>query len=80
MKHPRSPKPEKVQYGKVYLYWDGKPYRVGLLNECRARLDPLFRKPRTITDHLHMKTVTIRATPPSISIAPNSELIPLIIR
>ena len=80
MKHPRSPKPEKVQYGKVYLYWDGKPYRIGVLNFSRARLDPLFRKPRTITDHLHMKTVTIRATPPSISIAPNSELIPLIIR
>ena len=30
MKHPRSPKPAKLQLGKVYLYWDGKPYRYPL--------------------------------------------------
>ena len=80
MKHPRSPKPEKVQAGKVYLYLDGKPYRVGLLNTCRARLDPVFRKRRTITDRLHMKTVDILSTPPSLNVSPSSILAPVITR
>ena len=76
----RTPKPEALQQGKVYMYFDGKPYRVGLLNECRARLDPLFRKRRVITDRLHDKTVTIHSTPASISISAASKLWPVIVR
>lgn len=76
----RTPKPEALQQGKVYLYHDGKPYRVGLLNECRARLDPMFRKRRVITDRLHDKTVTIHSTPASISISANAKLWPVIVR
>ena len=77
MKHPRSPKAEPVKLGKVYLYPDGKAYRVGLLNACRARLDPLYRKKRIITDRLRGKSVSILTTPPSVSISPAAELIPL---
>ena len=58
----KKPTVERVQLGKAYHYCDGKAYRVGLLNECRARLDPLFRKRRTITSRLHGVTVTIHAT------------------
>jgi hypothetical protein len=49
MKHTAQPEP--VQHGRVYLY-EGHAYRVGLLNECRARLDPVFRVQRTITNRL----------------------------
>ncbi|HMP76573.1 MAG TPA: hypothetical protein PKE12_09775 [Kiritimatiellia bacterium] len=80
MKHPRTPKAEPVKLGKVYLYFDGKAYRVGLLNECRARLDPVFRKKRIITDRLHGKTVSILATPPSVSIARTAILAPVTTR
>jgi hypothetical protein len=71
---------EPVQLGRVYLYFDGKPYRVGMLNDCRARLDPLFRKTRTIIDHLHMRTVTIRTTPRSLNVSPASVLPRVIVR
>jgi len=80
MKHPRSPKAEPVKLGKVYLYPDGKAYRVGLLNACRARLDPLYRKKRIITDRLRGKTVSILTTPPSLNISPASVLPPVINR
>jgi exopolysaccharide biosynthesis predicted pyruvyltransferase EpsI len=80
MKHPRSPKAEPVKLGKVYLYPDGKAYRVGLLNACRARLDPLYRKKRIITDRLRGKTVSILTTPPSLNISPTSVLTPVITR
>ena len=80
MKHPRSPKAEPVKLGKVYLYPDGKAYRVGLLNACRARLDPLYRKKRIITDRLRGKTVSILTTPPSLNISPTTVLIPVITR
>ena len=80
MKHPRSPKTEPVKLGKVYLYPDGKAYRVGLLNACRARLDPLFRKKRIITDRLRGKTVSILTTPPSLNISPTTLLTPVINR
>jgi hypothetical protein len=32
--------PAAPRLDPVYLYHDGKAYRVGLLNACRARLDP----------------------------------------
>ena len=76
----KTPKREKLVQGRVYLGFDGKPYRVGLLNECRARLDPMFRKRRVITDRLHDKTVTIHSTPASISISANAKLPPVIVR
>ena len=79
MKHPRTPKPERIQQGRAYLYY-GKPYRVGMLNECRARLDPLFRDRRDITSRLHDFKRTIYAKAHSLNIAPNCELPPLVTR
>jgi len=76
----RAPVRETLQVGKVYIYFDGKPYRVGLLNDCRARLDPLLRTKRVITDRLHDKTVTIRSTPASVSISPACQLPRVIVR
>ena len=76
MKHHYSHQAEPVKLGAVYNY-DGKAYRVGLLNECRARLDPVFRTQRTITDRLHDKTVSILTTPPSLNISPASILPPV---
>ena len=75
---PRT-QPEPVKLGAVYIY-DGKAYRVGLLNACRARLDPVFRLERTITDRLRDKTVSILTTPPSLNISPASVLPPVINR
>lgn len=72
-------KPEQVQQGRVYLY-DGKAYRAGLVNDCRCRLDPLFRVRRTINDHLHMKVIEIRARPPSINVCNTLQLPPVIVR
>jgi hypothetical protein len=72
-------KPELVQQGKVYLY-DGRPYRAGLVNACRCRLDPLYTVRRIINDHLHMKVVEIRARPPSLSLACDLKLPPVIVR
>lgn len=74
MKHTTQPEPVKL--GAVYIY-DGKAYRVGLLNACRARLDPVFRLERTITDRLRDKTVSILTTPPSLNISPTSVLPPV---
>ena len=51
--------------------------RVGLLNDCRARLDPVFRVQRTITNRLTAQVAVIHATPPSVSISPAAELIPV---
>ena len=73
MKHPTQPEPVKL--GAVYLY-EGRAYRVGLLNACRARLDPVFKISRTITNRLTDKAAVIHATPPSVSISPASELPP----
>lgn len=80
MKHPRSPKAEPIQAGKVYLFFDGKPYRVGLLNDCRARLDPVFRKRRVIVSRLHGTEVSILATPPSLNVSPRTVLSPITTR
>ena len=74
MKHTTQPEPVKL--GQAYLY-DGKAYRVGLLNDCRARLDPVFRVQRTITNRLTAQVAVIHATPPSVSISPAAELIPV---
>ena len=74
MKHTTQPEP--VQQGRVYLY-EGHAYRVGLLNDCRARLDPVFRVQRTITNRLTAQIAVIHATPPSVSISPAAELIPV---
>ena len=76
----KKPTVERLQLGKAYHYCDGKAYRVGLLNECRARLDPLFRKRRTITSRLHGVSVTIHATAPSVSISAMSMLPPVRVR
>ena len=77
MKHTAQPEP--VQQGRVYLY-EGHAYRVGLINACRARLDPVFRKKRIITDRLRDKTVSILTTPPSLNISPASILPPVTTR
>ena len=77
MKHTTQPEPVKL--GQAYLY-DGKAYRVGLINACRARLDPVFRKKRIITDRLRDKTVSILTTPPSLNISPASILPPVTTR
>ena len=77
MKHRTQPEPVKL--GAVYLY-EGRAYRVGLLNACRARLDPVFRKKRIITDRLRDKTVSILTTPPSLNISPASILPPVTTR
>ena len=74
MKHTAQPEP--VQQGRVYLY-EGHAYRVGLLNDCRARLDPVFRVQRTITNRFTAQVAVIHATPPSVSISPAAELIPV---
>jgi hypothetical protein len=73
MKHTTQPEPVKL--GQAYLY-DGKAYRVGLLNECRARLDPLFKHERTITDRLTARTVSILTTPASLNVSPSAILPP----
>ena len=70
----KKPILEIIQQGRVYLAHDGRAYRVGIKNDCRARLDPLFTKRRVITDRLHDKTVTIHAKPPSLNISPNTML------
>ncbi len=79
MKHPRTPKPERIQQGRAYLYY-GRPYRVGMLNDCRARLDPLFRRRKQIKSRLHDLERTIYAKAHSLNIAPNCELPPLVTR
>ena len=79
MKHPRTPKPEKIQEGRCYLYY-GKPYRVGMLNACRARLDPLFRQRKQIKSRLHDFERTIYAKAGSLNVSPSCELPPLVTR
>ena len=69
--------PEPIRLGKNYLL-NGKPYRVGLLNFCRARLDPCFRVRREIVSRLHDIRRTIYATPPSVNISTNSTLLPIL--
>lgn len=76
----KNPKPEALREGRVYLYLDGKPYRAGLVNACRCRLDPMFRKRREIVSRLHDTRRTIYAQPPSISISPAARLVPVIVR
>jgi hypothetical protein len=76
----RTPKPETPKEGRVYLFLDGKPYRAGLVNACRCRLDPVFRKKREIVSRLHDTRRTIYAQPPSISISPTARLVPVIVR
>ena len=73
---PPEPETEPVRLGEAYRY-RGKPYRVGLLNACRCRLDPLFRTRRFIRDAWTMRTVEILTRPPSVSIGPTVELEPL---
>ena len=69
--------PEIVRPGKVYRY-QGKPYAVGLRNDCRARLDPLWKKRREIVSRLHDIRRTISATPPSVNVAANATLCPIL--
>ena len=72
----RLPKPQPLKEGEAYLFSDGRLYRVGLLNQCRARLDPLWRKRRVIVDRLHEKRVEILSTPQSVNISATTCLIP----
>ena len=58
--------------GRAYLL-NGKPYRAGLVNACRARLDPLFTIARTIRP-LAGRPVTIHAHPESVNVSPASPL------
>ncbi len=69
--------PETVRPGKVYRF-EGKPYAVGLKNECRARLDPLWKKRREIVSRLHDIRRTIYATPPSINVSAGTTLCPIL--
>lgn len=69
--------PETVRPGKVYRY-QGKPYAVGMRNDCRARLDPLWKKRREIVSRLHDIRRTISATPPSVNVAANATLCPIL--
>ena len=63
--------PRLIQ-GRSYLL-NGKPYRAGLVNHCRARLDPLFTVERTIRP-LAGRPVTIKAHPDSVNVSPASPL------
>lgn len=69
--------PETVRPGKVYRY-QGKPYAVGLRNDCRARLDPLWKKRREIVSRLHDIHRTIYAAPPSVNVSANTALCPIL--
>ena len=69
--------PEPIRLGKNYLL-NGKPYRVGLLNFCRARLDPCFRVRREIVSRLHDIRRTIYAAPPSVNVSANTTLCPIL--
>lgn len=69
--------PEPVRLGKTYLF-TGKPYAVGLLNDCRARLDPAFKIRREIISRLHDIRRTIYTTPPSVSISTTATLSPIL--
>ena len=69
--------PETVRPGKVYRY-QGKPYAVGLRNECRARLDPLWKQRREIVSRLHDIRRTIYATPPSQNMCNSVTLPPIL--
>ena len=69
--------PEPVRLGKTYLV-NGKPYRVGLLNFCRARLDPCFRVRREIVSRLHDIRHTIHAKPPSQNMCNSVTLPPIL--
>ncbi len=72
----RLPKRQPLKEGEAYIYSDGKLYRVGLLNACRARLDPLWRKRRAIVSRLHDTRAEILSTPPSVNISAGALLIP----
>lgn len=76
----RTPQPENPQQGKAYWYHDGKPYVAGLVNPCRVRLDPLFRKKREIISRLHDTRRTIYSRAPSISVAAGVKLFPAVVR
>ena len=69
--------PETVRPGKVYRY-QGKPYAVGLKNECRARLDPKWKQRREIVSRLHDIRRTIYAAPPSVNVSANTALCPIL--
>lgn len=55
---------------------NGKPYRAGLVNDCRARLDPLYRTARTIRPTFG-EARTIHSTPESVNVSPTSKLEPV---
>ena len=76
----RLPKPQPLKTGEAYIFSDGKLYRVGLLNACRARLDPLWRKRRVIVSRLHDTRAEILSTPPSVNVSANTQLVPAIVR
>ena len=58
--------------GRAYML-NGKPYRAGLVNACRARLDPLFTDARTIRP-LAGQTETNQAHPESLNVSPRTIL------
>jgi len=69
--------PETVRPGQVYRY-QGKPYAVGLRNDCRARLDPLWKKRREIVSRLHDIRRTRYSPPPSVNLSANTALCPIL--
>ena len=71
-----TPNPQTLQPGRAYIM-NGRPYTVGLLNFSRARMDPLFRKRKEIISRLHDIRRTIYARPPSVSISPSAQLVPV---
>lgn len=52
---------------------DGRRWRVGLVNSCRARLDPLDKTRRTITDRFG-KSVDIEALGGSLNVSANADV------
>ena len=66
---------QRLTQGRAYVL-NGKPYRAGLVNDCRARLDPLYREARTIRPAFG-EARTIQSTPESVNVSPTSQLEPL---
>lgn len=60
--------------GRAYVL-NGRTYRAGLVNDCRARLDPLFREARTIRPAFG-EARTIHSTPESLNVSPTAALQP----
>jgi hypothetical protein len=75
--NPRPRPSTRLQEGML-VKCEGVVWRVGLANECRARLDPITRVKRVI-EHYDKKTgeettKEIEVFPASINVSPNSEI------